>query len=350
MKLFEAQVTNYICAYDHVGGLEASYDELVSQVARHTSAAHAALFAKPQLEQEGNTVSWYAPGQRAVRMMDLPAPAREQLWHAFMSITADIANCGTMVPELAALLRVIDFYPDAACIYAVDGRPVVVMWGMMHDNPRRFSALFPPTQPPRYLWWQKASAPPPRLLATAVIATVLGLIFGLWRLLAVGVITAGCPVASVAAVPPHVMPSRQDLWQAGDVAALQGCWTRRNQAGDENLMTRIASSEQMIPLQKWQICFDRQGHGKESIVWPNGKSCETQANAAFEAPDHVRVMANTCMAPGHPPQEFLAERFNCSWSRTGELNCPSRAYDGGPLPRWPDGTHPGVFELVSDPA
>jgi hypothetical protein len=117
------------------------YDQLVSLLTSRLGPDHAYLFAEPMPLGAMGTgeadTAWYVKGTGdAVQLAALPQEAASRAYARLVQLQADIdalaermSSEGAVSQELARFLRDALVVPDAARIYVVDGRPVLVDWG-----------------------------------------------------------------------------------------------------------------------------------------------------------------------------------------------------------------------------
>ncbi|MDI2113696.1 hypothetical protein [Commensalibacter nepenthis] len=110
------------------------YDCLVQEIAGITSPQHAALFARPEYNQD--IVRWSAEGQEFTPWSKLNSTQQEKLLQATQSILLDIHAQMQDYPNLM-IARHFDQYrqiPSIDYLYAVDGKPVLTGWGYSGDK------------------------------------------------------------------------------------------------------------------------------------------------------------------------------------------------------------------------
>lgn len=121
--------------------LVGQYDQLVSLLASRLGPDHAYLFAEPiplgAMGTGETDTAWYVKGMGdAVQLAALSQEAASGSYTRLVQLQADIdalaermTSEGAVSQELARFLRDALVVPDAARIYVVDGRPVLVDWG-----------------------------------------------------------------------------------------------------------------------------------------------------------------------------------------------------------------------------
>ncbi len=83
------------------------------------------------------------------------------------------------------------------------------------------------------------------------------------------------PANPTAPVPRH-NPVPERNWRDRDVSFLQGCW----RLASDYRITRRDTGE-VFATRNWQMCFDGQGNGTQTLVFDNGLRCEGPVQAAF---------------------------------------------------------------------
>jgi hypothetical protein len=87
--------------------------------------------------------------------------------------------------------------------------------------------------------------------------------------------------AQPAPTPPAAPPPRADLpeerWRQRDLSMLEGCWNLDSDYSIRNRVTGIVTR-----VRSWQMCFDRNGRGRQTLVYENGVRCDAPAVARFE--------------------------------------------------------------------
>ncbi len=82
--------------------------------------------------------------------------------------------------------------------------------------------------------------------------------------------------------PPQDIP--EDAWENRDVSFLEGCW---NLISDYRL-TDI-NTGRITNVRSWQMCFDANGGGRQTIVFENGARCNAPVRGRFPG---QRLMIN----------------------------------------------------------
>ncbi|GGC40125.1 hypothetical protein GCM10011504_18170 [Siccirubricoccus deserti] len=310
---------------------------LVAEIAAGLGAAHAAVLAVPVAE--GEELAWYAPGSRSRVFSALPVADRRALTEALGAILSDIRRLGESgaAPAVAAAWPSLREVPDLDAVFAVDGRPVLTAWAQMNARAERPAGLLarfddglawqPPPRFPTRAWALAGGALAALALAAGVLLPLAGAALfppvpqctidpaslaiyqeasreaerqdalegELARLEEErGRRRLACPLPVAPPPPPPAPPERraeapppppqrrelpQERWDRGDLAMLEGCW--RNTA---EMTTIDSATRQRNPLRSWQMCFDRNGRGRQSLVWVDGQRCEGPIQASFDGP------------------------------------------------------------------
>ena len=80
-----------------------------------------------------------------------------------------------------------------------------------------------------------------------------------------------------AALPSTTAPLTQTELEAGDLAALYGCWSLGS-----NYQTRDVDTGQVISYPTWRMCFDTQGNGVQIMQGDDGSTCDGPVRARID--------------------------------------------------------------------
>lgn len=317
------------------------HERVVAEVATHLSPAHAAVFARPVGTPAGWL--WVAPGAQFCALEVLPVADRRALVAALGVIISDIRRLGESNPALAvaaagpALLEV----PSWDHVFAVDGRPVLAGWGHIGMGDARGTAAGLVARLDDGVRWTPPSVLPwPlyrwALLGVALLALLAGGLVPLlgWanipaaascqavpdqlklmreqneaaergqelkRLLSsldneIGDRQLQCPIRRAPSrpvpaprpaptplptpaptpAPPQHAELPQDRWDKHDLSLLEGCWTNTTPMNTVDEATRHTHH-----VKSWKLCFDRSGHGQQTILWEDGSQCKGPLAAKF---------------------------------------------------------------------
>ncbi len=88
-----------------------------------------------------------------------------------------------------------------------------------------------------------------------------------------------------AATPPPD-PERLDpeKWEDKDVSLLEGCWSLSSDYRLRNTRTRVVTA-----VDTWEICFDANGRGRQTLVQTDGMRCEGPMRARFRRDGRLRI-------------------------------------------------------------
>ena len=82
--------------------------------------------------------------------------------------------------------------------------------------------------------------------------------------------------------PPEDIP--QEAWQDQDIGFLEGCWTLISP-----LRMNEVSTGRSIGVRQWQICFDQQGNGFQTVTMENGMTCSGPIGGNFLPNGNLRL-------------------------------------------------------------
>jgi hypothetical protein len=342
---------------------------LSAEIATHLSPAHAAILATPVPVTTG--IRWEAAAAQAIRYPELPSPDRPLLMRAVAVILSDIrrlAESGT-APAVARCWPMLREIPELGLLFAADGRPVLAGWGAVPQSvtaPRRLLAdaddgrawRAPPRTPWRLyaavaaalavfalasgLLLSRLAVPPASVAACAVAPDDLAALDGqaqadarhgaLQAELARLVEEAGrrrlqCPLpvaarpppphAEAPPTPPPALPS--DRWNRHDLSMLEGCWSRIS-----NMVVRSVATGRPLSVANWRLCFDRAGHGTQTITLREGGRCTGSVQATFDD-ERVLMRATRCTGPGF---FFVRSQQDCTRTSDEEATCIGRDLEG----------------------
>ena len=342
-----------------------------AEIAGALGPVHAGLFGHPSASA-GGRVTWTAPGAEVRRFADLSAADRTALLAAAGAIVSDIRRLveSGRAPATASVWPALRTVPGPAALFAVDGRPVLAPWGRAGPTD-----ILAPLDDNRAWVAPVRSRPWPYLAALGVVAVLAlagGLLlpaFGRWmqppaalcriddgqldllrqqaaagnrgeelkRLLAsvnddIGRQQLLCAIPTApAATPPPVPPPPpppapraelpMDRWTRRDLAMLDGCWHNSSQ-----LNTRNEASGEVEAVREWRLCFDRSGHGRQTIVWNGGGTCDGSLSANFSDEGQLRLAdAANCSGPG---KNLRRGTFVCRRIDDEEADCTRTQTEG----------------------
>ena len=121
--------------------------------------------------------------------------------------------------------------------------------------------------------------------------------------------------------PPPPPPPRADLpqdrWDQGDISMLNGCWNL-----DSNYRTRDIDTGRIDSVRTWQMCFDRNGRGRQTMTYDNGRRCEGPVQGRFEG--RTLVIDDTADLPCGDGYRVLHRVGRCERTSETRAECHSR--------------------------
>ena len=128
------------------------------------------------------------------------------------------------------------------------------------------------------------------------------------------------PVAPAAAPPATSNPDiDQEAWNRGDVSLLQGCW----ELDGEDYIVRDSVTNKITAFNVWDICFDDQGKGNETMSSPSGVTCEQRVTASFGA-DQTLNLADVAAVECSSGFSIYRREVACNLTSEGRAECISR--------------------------
>lgn len=119
--------------------------------------------------------------------------------------------------------------------------------------------------------------------------------------------------------PPKPKPSTPsglapDAFDKNDISVMEGCWELSS-----NYDVREINTGEITRFRYWQICFDKNGNGREVMRATNGVTCEGSLKGS------LRSRKLTMREPGNlqcSNQSSIFRRdITCSLSSNGQANC-----------------------------
>jgi hypothetical protein len=146
-----------------------------------------------------------------------------------------------------------------------------------------------------------------------------GFLFGLIAFIA---------LTAVAAINAHHTDSSshgvdlpQESWNRHDLDMLVGCWRSITQ-----LRTRDVGTNVIYDVRQWQLCFDRSGNGRQTVLWTDGASCQGPMKAIFSDDSHLVITDSArCFGPRRP---LYLGRFECERISDSEATCTRMNTEG----------------------
>ena len=197
-----------------------AFDQIDRYLRQNLSEDHARLFAEPNLNPARGTVDWYAEADGDLQRYDLLAPeAQAELGSRVARLRDDIQRLAQRLSRSSSggdrvmghMLTLALEIPGEEYIYSVGGRPLLVCWGTLQDEPQPVRGVlqrFIPYAPAAVAAAPAAAAVPPEPAPTAAgaatvvaierplfwLAWLLWLLFGLLVATIFVVLLSGCGV------------------------------------------------------------------------------------------------------------------------------------------------------------
>ena len=94
------------------------------------------------------------------------------------------------------------------------------------------------------------------------------------------------PPAEVAEAPPPPAPDiPEEAWEDRETDFLEGCWTLVS-----DYATRDIETGELSWVASWEMCFDAEGNGQQTLVYDNGVTCQGGVEAAFTEDGRLQVL------------------------------------------------------------
>jgi hypothetical protein len=100
---------------------------------------------------------------------------------------------------------------------------------------------------------------------------------------------------------------------------LEGCW--RNTT---DLTTHDVNTGQPNPVQRWEMCFDRNGQGRQNILWADGERCQGPLQARFEGGQMFIEEKDRCTGR----RSLFQGRSACRRINDSEADCTRTQIEG----------------------
>lgn len=145
-------------------------------------------------------------------------------------------------------------------------------------------------------------------------------------------------VAQQTPPPPEVVPTPrperrpeppreidEERWRDRDVSLLEGCW---NLDSDYRLQDRQTGVINRV--RTWQMCFDANGRGRQTLVFTDGTRCESPVSGRFAGSGSLQIDDGDDVACTNGSSIFRRES-TCTLNGRGGADCQSRqrAIGGG---------------------
>ena len=111
------------------------------------------------------------------------------------------------------------------------------------------------------------------------------------------------------------LPIDESGFDDRDLAALEGCW---NLASDYRITN--PDTGEVAATDAWQMCFDDQGRGTQTLDFENGTRCEGRVQAQFEPDGSLRVI-DLGNVPCDNGLAIVQRVIDCSRQADGSVDC-----------------------------
>ena len=101
---------------------------------------------------------------------------------------------------------------------------------------------------------------------------------------------------------------------------LDGCWHSTTA-----LTTRNETTGEVERVQEWRLCFDRGGHGRQTIRWSSGRTCTGPMAAGFSGEELRLTDTDHCAGPLTTLRRGL---FECQRVNDAEATCTRTDTEG----------------------
>ncbi|KAA5612179.1 hypothetical protein F1189_10980 [Rhodovastum atsumiense] len=133
------------------------------------------------------------------------------------------------------------------------------------------------------------------------------------------------PPPTPPAPPPAPQPRAElpkDRWEQRDLSMLEGCWRNITSMRTIDMKTRVVNE-----VRDWKLCFDRSGHGQQTVSWGDGDVCQGSLRASFAEGGKLTLTdAEHCTGPG---KGLVLGQTECRRDSDFEATCLRRDLEGG---------------------
>lgn len=108
----------------------------------------------------------------------------------------------------------------------------------------------------------------------------------------------------------------EDAWIRQDLTALEGCW----ELDGQDFIVRNVETNVTTSYNVWEICFDADGDGQQTLSAESGQTCEGGNRATFEGDEKLRI---SDLAPVQCSDDSVIFRREtvCSLTAEGRAEC-----------------------------
>ncbi|MEJ6477532.1 MAG: hypothetical protein QNL92_02485 [Octadecabacter sp.] len=114
----------------------------------------------------------------------------------------------------------------------------------------------------------------------------------------------------------------ENAWLRQDLTALEGCW----ELDGQDFIVRSVETNLTTSYNVWEICFDANGDGQQTLSAESGQTCEGGNRATFEGDEKLRI---SDLAPVQCSDDSIIFRREtvCSLTAEGRAECLSSQPD-----------------------
>ncbi len=123
--------------------------------------------------------------------------------------------------------------------------------------------------------------------------------------------------------PPYGLDAEQ--WEEQDIEVLAGCWVL-----DSDYQTTNVRTGEISDVASWNMCFESDGRGNQTIMYDTGRSCRSGNTARFNDRGQLEISDNgnvMCSNGGY----IYSRVMTCDLQQDGTASCLSRSSYGGEL-------------------
>lgn len=114
------------------------------------------------------------------------------------------------------------------------------------------------------------------------------------------------------------LPLEEEDFEDEDLSSLEGCW---NLASDYTITN--PDTGESAQTESWQMCFDSDGRGTQTLEFENGLTCEGRVQAQFEPDGSLRII-DLGNVPCENGLVIVQRVVECSRQPDGSVDCETR--------------------------
>jgi hypothetical protein len=114
----------------------------------------------------------------------------------------------------------------------------------------------------------------------------------------------------------------EDAWLRQELTALEGCW----ELDGQDFNVRNVQTNTITSYNVWEICFDANGDGRQTLSAEDGKTCEGGSSATFEEDGKLRISDLAAVECRDDSVIFRRETV-CTLTAEGGAECRSTQPD-----------------------